>query len=86
MILFYNIVYVYVCKTSDEKFGGCWRSFSWLGRTVHVIDIVDTRPVDALSASALDWLFFFSSFQFPLGLHHHAHLVCLTPSGLCICG
>ena len=25
MILFYNIVYVYVCKTSDEKFGGCWR-------------------------------------------------------------
>ena len=40
MILFYNIVYVYVCKTSDEKFGGCWRSFSWLGRTVHVI--VDT--------------------------------------------
>ena len=40
MILFYNIVYVYVCKTSDETFGGCWRSFSWLGRTVHVI--VDT--------------------------------------------
>ena len=39
MILFYNIVYVYVyvCKTSDEKFGGCWRSFSCLGRTVHVI-------------------------------------------------
>ena len=42
MILFYNLVYVYVCKTSDEKFGGCWRSFSWLGGTVHVIDIVDT--------------------------------------------
>ena len=40
MILFYNIVYVYVCKTSEEKFGGCWRSFSYLGRTVHVI--VDT--------------------------------------------
>ena len=35
-------------------------------------------PVDAVSASALDWLFLFSSFQFPLGLHHHEHLVCLT--------
>ena len=40
MILFYNIVYAYVCKTSEERFGGCWRSFSWLGRKVHVI--VDT--------------------------------------------
>ena len=38
MILFYNIVYV--CKISEEKLGGCWRSFSKLGRTVHVI--VDT--------------------------------------------
>ena len=28
LILFYNVVYVYVCKTSEEKFGGCWRSFS----------------------------------------------------------
>ena len=27
MILFYNIVYVYVCKISEEKFGGCWWSF-----------------------------------------------------------
>ena len=35
-ILFYNIVYVYVyvCKTSEEKFGGCWWSFSWLDRKV----------------------------------------------------
>ena len=35
MILFYNIVYAYVNKTSEEKFGGCLRSFSWLGRKVH---------------------------------------------------
>ena len=34
MILFYNIVYAYVCKTSEEKLGGCWRSFSWLGGKV----------------------------------------------------
>ena len=55
MILFYNIVYVYVCKTSDEKFGGCWRSFSWLGRTVHVIvtSLTLLTPVDAVSASGL---------------------------------
>ena len=55
MILFYNIVYVYVCKTSDEKFGGCWRSFSWLGRTVHVIVDTTRSPVDgdAVSASGL---------------------------------
>ena len=23
-ILFYNIVYAYVCKICEEKFGGCW--------------------------------------------------------------
>ena len=28
LILFYNVVYVYVCKIGEEKFGGCWRSFS----------------------------------------------------------
>ena len=50
MILFYNIVYVYVCKTSDEKFGGCWRSFLWLGRTVYMSLLT---PVDAVSASGL---------------------------------
>ena len=33
MILFYIIVYVYVCKISEKKFGGCWLSFSWLGQT-----------------------------------------------------
>ena len=34
MILFYNIVYVYVYKISEEKFGSCWCSFSWLGEKV----------------------------------------------------
>ena len=33
MILFYNVVYVYVCKIGEEKFGGCWWSFSWLGQS-----------------------------------------------------
>ena len=32
--LFYNIVYVYVCKICEEKFGGCWWLFSWLGQKV----------------------------------------------------
>ena len=32
MILFYNAVYVYVCKIGEEKFRGWWRSFSWLGQ------------------------------------------------------
>ena len=32
MILF-NVVYVYLCKKC-EKFGGCWRSFSWLYQKV----------------------------------------------------
>ena len=36
MILFYNLVYGYVCKISEEKFGGgCWWSFSWLGQKVN---------------------------------------------------
>ena len=33
MILFCNIVYVYVCKIS-EKFDDCWWSFSWFGQKV----------------------------------------------------
>ena len=70
MILFYNIVYVYVCRTSEEKFGGCWRSFSWLGRTVHVI--VDKSPVDAVSASGR------SSPPRTSGLS--------DSKGLCVCG
>ena len=37
MILFYNIVYVYVCKIDEEKFGGCWWSFSWLGQSNPVV-------------------------------------------------
>ena len=31
VILFYNVVYVYVCKIGEEKFGGWCRSYSWLG-------------------------------------------------------
>ena len=30
---FYNIVYVHVCKICEEKSGGCWWSFSWLGQS-----------------------------------------------------
>ena len=33
MILFYSVVYVYVCKIGEEKFGGCWWSFLWLGQS-----------------------------------------------------
>ena len=29
MILFYNVVYVYVCKIGEKQFGGWWRSFSF---------------------------------------------------------
>ena len=32
-MFFCNVVYVYICKKC-EKFGGCWRSFSWLGEKV----------------------------------------------------
>ena len=31
---FFNVVYVYVCKKCEEKFGGYWRLFSWLGQKV----------------------------------------------------
>ena len=27
MILFYNVVYAYVCKICEKKFGGCWSFF-----------------------------------------------------------
>ena len=33
-MIFCNVVYVYVCKKYEEKFGGCWRLFSWLGQKV----------------------------------------------------
>ena len=37
MILFYNVVYVYVCKIGEEKFGRWWMSFSWLGQSNPVV-------------------------------------------------
>ena len=37
MILFYNVVYVYVYKIGEETFGGWWRSFSWLGQSNPVV-------------------------------------------------
>ena len=33
MVLFYNVVYVYVCKMGEKQFGGWWRSFSCLGQS-----------------------------------------------------
>ena len=36
-MVFFNVpgvVYVYVCEKCEEKFGGCWRLFSWLGQKV----------------------------------------------------
>ena len=35
MILFCNLVCVYVHKICDDKFGGCKKSFSWLGQKVN---------------------------------------------------
>ena len=35
MILFCNLVSVYVHKICDNKFGGCKKSFSWLGQKVN---------------------------------------------------
>ena len=37
VILFYNVVYVYLCKIGEEKFGGWWRSFSWLVQSNPVV-------------------------------------------------
>ena len=37
MILFYNVVYVYVCKIGEKQFGGWWRSFSWLGQSNPIV-------------------------------------------------
>ena len=37
MILFYDTVHVYVCKIGEEKVGGCWWSFSWLGQSNPVV-------------------------------------------------
>ena len=33
-MIFFNVLFVYVCKICKEKFGGCWWLFSWLGQTV----------------------------------------------------
>ena len=43
MILFYNVVYLYVCKIGEEKFGGWWRSFSWLGQSNRVVGSSSVR-------------------------------------------
>ena len=37
MILFYNVVCVYVCAIGEENFGGWWMSFSWLGQSNPVV-------------------------------------------------
>ena len=84
MILFYNIVYVYVCKTSDEKFGGCWRSFSWLGRTVHVNVIVDTSRCRVCLGSGLVVSFLVISIS--LGSSPPRTSGLTANRGLCLCG
>ena len=33
-MIFFNVVYLNVCKICEENFGGCWWSFSWLGEKV----------------------------------------------------
>ena len=37
VILFYNVVYVCVCKIGAKQFDGWWMSFSWLGQSNPVV-------------------------------------------------
>ena len=37
MVSFYNVVCVYLYKIGEEKFGGWWWSFSWLGQSNPVV-------------------------------------------------
>ena len=46
MFLFYNVVYVYVCKIGEEKLGGSWWSFSWLRQSNPLPVTVPTNPLD----------------------------------------
>ena len=47
MILFCNLMYVYVHKICDDKFGSCKKSFSWLGQQVN-------KKIDAYGDDADD--------------------------------
>ena len=54
MILFYNVVYVHVCKKGEKQFGGWWKSFSWLGQSnpvvchPHCVSVFVTVPTNQL--------------------------------------
>ena len=47
MVLFCNLVCVYVHKICDDKFGSCMKSFSWLGQKVN-------KKIDAYGHDADD--------------------------------
>ena len=52
MILFCNLVSVYVHKICEDKFGGCRKSFLWLGqkvkknRSMRMVDQSDNSSMD----------------------------------------
>ena len=50
MILFCHLVCVYVQKVCEDKFGGCKKSFSWLGQKVNENRSMSmaTMPIDDL--------------------------------------
>jgi len=46
MILFCNLVCAYERKICDDKFGGCKKSFSWLGQKVNKkINVIDANDM-----------------------------------------
>ena len=62
MIIFYNVVYVYGCKIGEEKFGGWWWSFSWLGhltlkelRTLRIPADHASRGLSAADLMTSNW-------------------------------
>ena len=52
MFFFRNAVYVYVCKI-NEKLGGCWWSFLWLGQKLEDRHEYAQRPPTELSISSM---------------------------------
>ena len=42
MSLFCNVVYVYVFTIREEKFGGCWWSFSLLNQFNPAVSVTDS--------------------------------------------
>ena len=78
IILFCNLVCVYLHKICEDKFGGCQKTFSWLGQKAN--KKIDAYGHDAYAASRQDtstWFRILIEFEATEYLYSILYFICI---------